>query len=143
MDTFFSIEGNVTRDPETRLVGGSSKTAFGIAVNKRWTDQTSHEKREKTSFFDIECWRDLAENVADTVTKGMRVVVTGNIEQQSWETESGDKRSKVVFVAQSVAPSLRWATANVSKNPQNGTAAKTPASVAASGGDEFGDEEPF
>ena len=70
-----------------------------------------HEWEEQVSFFDVTCWAQLAENVAESVPKGSRVVVTGRLEQRSWETQEGDKRSKVEIVADEVGPSLRWATA--------------------------------
>ena len=61
------------------------------------------------------CWRELAENVALTLAKGMRVIVTGRMEQRSWETEDGERRSKVEIVAEEVGPSLRFATAEVQR----------------------------
>jgi single-strand DNA-binding protein len=67
------------------------------------------------SFFDVTCWRDLAEHVAESVGKGNRVVVYGRLDQNTWETKDGDKRSKVRIVADEVAASLRWATANVER----------------------------
>jgi len=84
-----------------------------VAINRRWQDRTTNEWQESTSFFDVICWRDLAENVALRLTKGMRVVVTGRMEQRSWETDEGERRSKVEIVADEVGPSLRFATADV------------------------------
>jgi single-strand DNA-binding protein len=86
---------------------------LGVAVSRRWQDRTTQEWQEATSFFDVVCWRDLAENVALSLSKGMRVVVTGRIEQHSWETEDGELRSKVEIVAEEIGPSLRFATADV------------------------------
>ncbi len=86
-----------------------------MAVNRRWQDRTTDEWQEATSFFDVVCWRDLAENVALSLTKGMRVVVTGRIEQRSWETDDGEHRSKVEIVADEIGPSLRFATADVQR----------------------------
>lgn len=147
-DTYFAIEGNLTRDPEvTYTTGGIPVAKFGLAVNKKWQDRATNETHEQTSFFDIEVWRDQALNVADSCSKGMRVVVTGNIEQQTWETESHDKRSKVVFTAQTVSPSLRWATASVTKTEKGSSNGRAPAMAGApaagSAEAEFGDEEPF
>ena len=89
-------------------------------------------------------WGQMGENVAESVQKGHRVVVTGRLEQSSWETDSGDKRSKIEVVADEVAPSLRWATAQVQRIERN--AAATGSGYAAparpSTADEFG-EEPF
>ena len=86
-----------------------------MAVNRRWQNRETNEWEESTSFFDVVTWRDLAENVALSLTKGMRVVVTGRLEQRSWETEDGDRRFKVEIVADEVGASLRFATVEVHK----------------------------
>jgi single-strand DNA-binding protein len=80
----------------------------------------SKNGEENVSFFDVTCWRDLAENVAESVTKGMRVVIYGRLDQRSWESQEGERRSKVELVADEVAPSLRWATAEVSRTEFRG-----------------------
>jgi len=109
--------GNVTRDPELRFTqAGLAVANFSIAVNRRWQNQMTKEWEEKVSFFDVTCWQQLAENVAETLTRGTRVVVSGRLEQRSWETDSGDKRNKIEIVADLVAPSLEWAVAVVTKN---------------------------
>jgi single-strand DNA-binding protein len=114
MSNTTTISGNLTREPEIRYTKeGPATTQLGVAVNRRWQDKTSGEWQEATSFFDVVCWRDLAENVALSLSKGMRVVVTGRIEQRSWETEDGEHRSKVEIVADEIGPSLRFATADV------------------------------
>ena len=112
-----NIVGNVTRDPELRFTpSGQAVANFGVAVNRRWQNRQTQEWEEAVSFFDVTCWGQLAENVAESVQKGTRVVVDGRLDQRSWETEQGDKRSKVEIVADEVAPSLRWATASITKN---------------------------
>lgn len=109
--------GNVTRDPELRFTqAGLAVANFSIAVNRRWQNQMTKEWEEKVSFFDVTCWQQLAENVAESLTRGMRVVVSGRLEQRSWETDTGDKRNKIEIVADLVAPSLEWATVVVTKN---------------------------
>jgi single-strand DNA-binding protein len=116
MSTATSITGNLTRDPEIRYTrDGQATTTLGVAVNRRWQQRESKEWEESTSFFDVVCWRELAENVALSMTKGMRVVVTGRLEQRSWENEDGDRRFKVEIVAEEIGPSLRFATADVMK----------------------------
>src|ERR1700678_985823 len=111
-----TITGNLTREPEIRYTKeGQATTQFGVAVNRRWQDKTSGEWQEATSFFDVVCWRDLAENVALSLSKGMRIVVTGRLEQRSWETDEGEHRSKVEIVAEEIGPSLRFATADVQR----------------------------
>jgi single-strand DNA-binding protein len=112
--TTTTITGNLTRDPEIRYTReGQATTSFGVAVNRRWQNRETHEWEESTSFFDVVTWRELAENVALSLTKGMRVVVTGRLDQRSWETEEGDRRFKVEIVADEVGASLRFATADV------------------------------
>jgi single-strand DNA-binding protein len=116
-DNTVSIVGNLTREPELRFTPSGQATAtFGIAVNRTWTDRQSQERRESTSFFDVVCWGTLAENAATSLTRGTRVVVTGRLDQRSWESQEGDRRSKVEITAEEIAPSLRWATVHVTKN---------------------------
>ena len=105
-----TISGNITRDPEMRYTpSGVSKVTFGVAVNRSWRNQQSQEWEEQTSFFNVVAWRQLAENAGASLTKGMRVVVSGRLEQRSWETEAGEKRSIVEIVADDVAePALRY-----------------------------------
>lgn len=124
-----TLIGNVTRDPELRFTpSGQGVASFGIAVNRKWQNRQTNEWEEQTSFFDVVAWGSLGENVAESVTKGARLIVVGRLDQRSWESDSGEKRSKVEIVADEIGPSLRWATAEVSKNerrsegaPQQGT----------------------
>jgi single-strand DNA-binding protein len=114
--TSTTIVGNLTRDPEIRYTrDGQATTSLSVAVNRRWQDRTTKEWEESTSFFDVVCWRDLAENVALSLTKGARVVVTGRLEQRSWESDEGEKRSKVEIVADEIGASLRFATVDIHK----------------------------
>jgi single-strand DNA-binding protein len=150
-----ALVGNITRDPELRFTPTGQATAtFGLAVNRRWQNRQTQEWEEATSFFDVVCWREMAENAAESLSRGSRVLVTGRLEQRSWETADGDKRSKIEVVADEIGPSLRWATAQVTKNERRGPAGDgapaprqtAPATAAAtaepSGGYGF-DEEPF
>lgn len=107
-----TIVGNATRDPELRFTpGGQAVASFGVAYNYKPKDGD-----ERVSFFDVTCWGSLAENVAESVAKGTRVLVAGRLEQRSWETDAGEKRNKVEIVADSVSPDLRWASAVVTRN---------------------------
>ena len=116
-----TLIGNVTRDPELRFTpSGQGVASFGLAVNRRWQNRQSSEWEEATSFFDVVCWGTLGENVSESVTKGTRIIVTGRLDQRSWESQEGDKRSKIEVVADEVGPSLRWASAEVSKNERKG-----------------------
>jgi single-strand DNA-binding protein len=116
-----TLVGNVTRDPELRFTpSGQAIATFGLAVNRRWQNRQTNEWEEAVSFFDIVSWAQMAENVCESVQKGTRVLVSGRLEQRSWETDNGDKRSKVEVIADEIAPSLRWATASVAKNERTG-----------------------
>jgi single-strand DNA-binding protein len=116
-----TLVGNVTRDPELRFTASGQATAsFGLAVNRVWNDRQTNERKEAVSFFDIVCWREMAENASESLAKGARVLVTGRLEQRSWETPEGDKRSKIEVVADEIGPSLRWATAEIRKNDRRG-----------------------
>lgn len=120
-DNTVTITGNLTRDPELRFTqAGKPNATFGVAVNRRWQNRQTNATEEATSFFDVVCWDTLAENVAASLTRGTRVVVTGRLDQRSWETQEGEKRSKIEITAEEVAPSLRWATVEISKNSRRG-----------------------
>ncbi len=120
-DNTVTVIGNVTRDPELRYTpSGQTVATFGLAVNRRWQNRQTQEWEEQVSFFDIKAWAGLAENIAESIQRGTRVIVTGRLEQRSWENDNGEKRSKVEVVADEVAPSLRWATAQVQKIERSG-----------------------
>jgi single-strand DNA-binding protein len=153
-DNSVTLVGNVTRDPELRFTNSGQPTAsFGLAVNRRWQNRQTQEMEEQVSFFDVVCWRELAENVSESLTKGSRVVVCGRLEQRSWKTNEGDTRTKIEVVADEVGPSLRWASAQITKNERRGPGAgaqNAPRSEAppknndAGGQGGYGyDEEPF
>lgn len=109
MANLTTLAGNLTRDPEIRYGGdGSAACHFGIAVDRRWKDKSSGEWREEASFFEVVCWRDLAEHVAMSLPKGARVLVTGRLEQKSWQAGDGTQRTRVEVVAEEVAASLRY-----------------------------------
>jgi single-strand DNA-binding protein len=121
--TTTTITGNLTRDPELRYTrAGQATTSLSVAVNRRWQNRQTQEWEESTSFFEIVCWRDMAENVALSLTKGARVVVTGNLEERRWETDDGETRSKVELVAEEVGASLRFATVDIHKVQRHSTA---------------------
>jgi single-strand DNA-binding protein len=146
-----TLIGNITRDPELRFTpSGQATASFGVAVNRRWQNRQSGEWEEATSFFDVVCWREMAENASESLQRGARVIVTGRLEQRSWETPEGEKRSKIEVIADEIGPSLRWATATITKNER-----RAPEGGAAGGGGGGGggrpvaneppvyDEEPF
>lgn len=145
------LVGNVTRDPELRFTpSGQATASFGLAVNRRWQNRQTQAWEEAVSFFDVVCWREMAENVSESITRGSRVIVTGRLEQRSWETPDGEKRSRIEVIADELGPSLRWATAQVAKNerrgPGEGGAPSGATRPHAGGGGEptyADDEEPF
>ena len=142
-----TIVGNITRDPELRFTAnGQARADFGLAVNRRWQDRASQEWQEQTSFFDVVCWREMAENAAESLHKGQRVMVTGRLEQRSWQNEAGEKRSKIEIVADDIGPSLRWATAQVTRNERRCAGEggySAPRNTPAPAAYEHHDEEPF
>lgn len=121
-DNTVTIIGNATREPEVRHTNsGFTIASFGVAINQRKKNASTGEWEDgDPSYFDVTCFRELAENVAETITKGSRVIVAGTLRQSSWETPEGDKRSKVEIIADEVGPSLRWATATIEKVGKSG-----------------------
>lgn len=104
-----TLAGNLTRDPELRYVNDDVATcSFSMAVDRRWRDRATGSWEESTSFFDVTCWRELAEHVALSLNKGARVLVTGRLEQRTWTTEDGTVRNRVELVADEVGSSLRF-----------------------------------
>lgn len=120
-DNTITIVGNLTRDPEIRYTpSGQANARLGMAVSRRWQNRQTNEWEERTSFFNVVAWGDMAENISDTLAKGARVIVNGRLEQRSWETDQGEKRSVVEVVADEIGPSLRWATAEVKRSERRG-----------------------
>jgi single-strand DNA-binding protein len=150
-DNTVTLVGNATRDPELRFTNtGQAVSSFGLAVNRRWQNRQTGEWEEQTSFFDITAWGSLGENAAASIHKGTRVLVTGRLQQRTYETQAGDKRSVVEVIADEIGPSLRWAHAEVHKNERSdsvvggGAAAGRPVPNQPSGAAAYNeDEEPF
>lgn len=112
-----TIVGNVTDDPELRYTpSGAAVANFTVAVNKRFRSQDGNWEDRLDGFFRCNCWRDMAENVTESLQKGSRVIVVGRLQQRSWETNEGQKRYEIEIQVDEVGPSLRWATANVQKS---------------------------
>jgi single-strand DNA-binding protein len=121
MDNTVTVVGNLTREPELRYTpSGQAVCRLGVAVNRRWQNRQTNEWEEQVSFFNVTAWAQLAENVGECLTKGTRVVVTGRLEQRSWETPDGEKKSSVDIIADEIAPSLKWATAKIERNERKG-----------------------
>jgi single-strand DNA-binding protein len=126
------VVGNLTDDPELRYTpNGAAVVKFRVAVNRRYKDEAGNWKDGDTSYFTVNAWRSLAENCAESLTRGTRVVVAGRLQMRSWETQEGDKRTVVEIEADEVGPSLRWATAKVERQGRSGASDWAPATVGA------------
>lgn len=137
-DNCITLVGNITDDPELRFTpSGSAVANFTIAVNRRWKNQAGEWEDKLDGFFKCNCWRDMAENVAESLQKGSRVMVVGRLQQRSWDDQEGNKRSAFEIQVDEVGPSLRWATASVQKSQRSGgqTAGSGGGSGASGGGD--------
>ena len=132
-DTHVTITGNLTDDPEVSFTpNGAAVCNFRLAVTARIKDGDGWKDGD-TSFFRITAWRQLAEHVGDSLSKGDRVIVQGQLRSRAWETPEGDKRQVVEVTADEVGPSLRWATAKPER------ALKTNGKQAG----QFNDDPPF
>ena len=111
MSTTITIQGNLTREPELRLTGaGGSSCTLSVAVNRKAPARNDNGFVDTVSYFSVVAYNALATNVCDTLRKGSRVVVTGRLDQRTWETAGGEKRSSYELVADDIGASLRWAT---------------------------------
>jgi len=116
-DTVITVVGNLTADPELRFTpSGAAVANFTVASTPRTFDRQSGEWKDGEALF-LRCniWRQAAENVAETLTRGSRVIVSGRLKQRSYETREGEKRTVVELEVEEVGPSLRYATAKVNK----------------------------
>src|SRR5579875_3083411 len=116
-ETVITVVGNLTADPELRFTpSGAAVASFTIASTPRTFDRNTNEWKDGEALF-LRCsiWRQAAENVAESLTKGMRVVVQGRLKQRSYETREGEKRTVVELEVEEIGPSLRYATAKVTK----------------------------
>ncbi len=165
-ETVITVVGNLTADPELRFTpSGAAVASFTIASTPRTFDRNSNEWKDGEALF-LRCsiWRQAAENVAESLTRGMRVVAQGRLKQRSYETREGEKRTVIELDVEEIGPSLKYASAKVNKTtrgssggggfggssgggaPANddpwGTAAPTGGD-SGSGGGGYSDEPPF
>jgi single-strand DNA-binding protein len=121
-DTQITLIGNLTNDPELRFTpSGAAVAKFTVASTPRYMDrQTNEWKDGDTLFLQCQIWRQAAENVAESLTRGMRVIVSGRLKQRSYETKEGEKRTVFEVEVDEVGPSLRNATARVTKTTRQG-----------------------
>ncbi|MDT7617169.1 MAG: single-strand DNA-binding protein [Pseudonocardiales bacterium] len=121
-ETVITVVGNLTADPELRFTpSGAAVANFTVAATPRTFDRQSGEWKDGEALF-MRCnvWRQAAENVAETLTRGMRVMVSGRLKQRSFETREGEKRTVVELEVDEVGPSLKYATAKVNKVSRSG-----------------------
>ncbi len=168
-ETIVTVVGNLTADPELRYTqGGLAVANFTIASTPRTFDRAANDWKDgEALFLRASCWREFAEHVAGSLTKGSRVVATGRLKQRSYETKEGEKRTSIELDIDEIGPSLRYATAQVTRAPggsdrsggsssggarPQAVAADEPwaAAAPASGGDDvwntpgnYNDETPF
>jgi len=148
-DSTVTLVGNLTREPELRFTtGGRGQASFGLAVSRRY--QVNGEWQEQTSYINVVAWDQLAENIAASLTKGARILVTGRLDIREYEAREGGKRTAVDIVADEIGPTLRWATVTIERQGgsgggQGGGARQAPARQAAAAADDgyYADEEPF
>ncbi|GAA1025828.1 MULTISPECIES: single-stranded DNA-binding protein [Amycolatopsis] len=145
-ETVITVVGNLTSDPELRFTpSGAAVANFTVASTPRTLDRQSGEWKDGEALF-LRCsiWRQAAENVAESLTRGARVLVTGRLVQRSFETKEGEKRTVVELQVDEIGPSLRYATARVTKvsrnsgetgglSGENWGAAPVPAGIGAGG----------
>ncbi|GAA3949378.1 single-stranded DNA-binding protein [Gordonia caeni] len=121
-DTVITVVGNLTADPELRFTASGAPVAnFTVASTPRTFDRQTNEWKDGEALF-LRCsiWRDAAENVTESLTKGTRVVVQGKLKQRSYETREGERRTVVELDVDEIGPSLRYATAKVTRTPRGG-----------------------
>lgn len=136
-DSNVTLTGNLAADPELKfLPTGTAVVKFRMGVSRRF--QKNGEWTEKTSWFNIEAWGSLAENVAATLTKGMRVTVSGELESDEYQTEDGSKRTAIYVRADKVGPDLRWATGSIERTARNEQAGGKPTARAGAKLDGYG-----
>ena len=137
-ETQLTIAGNLVDDPELRFTpSGQPVAKFRIASTPRFYDKQAAEWKDgDTLFLTVNVWRQQAENVAESLTRGTRVVVVGRLQMRSWETQEGEKRTVVEIEADEIGPSLKWATTKVEKQARAGTEWSGPVSVGVGGTEE-------
>ncbi len=121
-DTPITVVGNLVADPELRFIpSGAAVANFRIASTPRVFNRESNQWEDgEALFLTCNCWRQMAENVAESLTKGMRVIVNGRLKQRSYQTREGENRTVFEVEVDEVGPSLKYASANVTRTPRDG-----------------------
>ena len=124
-----TLVGNLTRDFELRFGDGYAVANSGLAVNKRWFNNKTNDWDEKTTFFNISVWGESeTSNVVESLAKGDRVIVTGEMQIRSYDDDNGEKRTAAEVRVSEMGPALRWASVSVTRNPKSdgGSSYSTP-----------------
>ena len=131
-ETIITVVGNLTADPELRYTqGGLAVANFTIASTPRTFDRAANDWKDgEALFLRASCWREFAEHVAGSLTKGSRVVATGRLKQRSYETKEGEKRTSFEIEVDEIGPSLRYATAQVTRTTGGGGGSRGQVQVA-------------
>jgi single-strand DNA-binding protein len=140
-DTVITVVGNLTADPELRFTpSGAAVASFTIASTPRQFDRNTNEWKDGEALF-LRCsiWRQAAENVAESLQRGMRVVAQGRLKQRSFETREGEKRTVIELDVDEVGPSLRYATAKVNRTQRGSSSSGGFGSSGSGGGDAVDD----
>lgn len=144
-DTVMTVVGNLTADPELRFTASGAAVAnFTVASTPRTFDRASNEWKDGEALF-LRCniWRQPAENIAESLTRGMRVIVTGRLKQRSFETKEGEKRTVMELEVDEIGPSLRYATAKINRvASQNSGGGRPPSSDSGQSDDPWGSAGP-
>jgi single-strand DNA-binding protein len=118
---YVTFIGNLTDDPELRFTqGGTPVATIRLASNRRWNDRDG-QQQEETTYLNVTCWREMAENVAETLHKGDRAIAIGRLKVRSYENREGQTVWTTEIEADEIAPSLRWAKANVNRAAGGGS----------------------
>ena len=125
-ETIITVVGNITSDPELRYTqNGLAVANFTIASTPRTFDRQANDWKDGDALFlRASCWREFAEHVAGSLTKGSRVVATGQLKQRSYETNEGEKRTAIELDVHEIGPSLKYATAQVTRVPRSDGSSK-------------------
>jgi single-strand DNA-binding protein len=137
-DTQITIVGNLVDDPELRFTpSGAAVARFRLASTPRYRDNSSGEWKDgEALFLTVNMWRQMAENVAESLQRGMRVIVQGRLKQRSYETKEGERRTVYEIEADEVGPSLRLATAKVNRASRGGAGGSSSAAAAPAASDD-------
>jgi|APCry1669189440_1035222.scaffolds.fasta_scaffold00063_3 single-strand DNA-binding protein len=117
MSASSTLIGNITKQPEVHFANsGVAMCTFSIAVNKSKKNKDTGEWEKEAHFFDVVCFGNIAQNVADTFTTGNRIVVVGELQQRKYQGQDGTEKTKIEVVAEEIAASVNWATASITRN---------------------------